>query len=123
MHRAELIVESFVQFVKEHPRFSGTYKALLQCMTRDENGVFRGFVELPDGTKGFTHMLKELQPWLVARGVSVRVEGKLKQRLKFVVENVQMSNQVPNVVPKYKGSIVENILGDLNDPIWRGIYD
>lgn len=113
MDKAGLIVEAFVQFVKEHPRFSGTYKALLQCMTRDESGGFKGFVEFPEGTKGFTHMLGELQPWLEARGVSVRVEGKLKQRLKFVVEKMDVLptvSQFPSVVPTDKGSIVENIV-------------
>ena len=118
MDKADLIVETFVQFVKEHPRFSGTYKALLQCMTRDESGDFKGvakthgFVELPEGTRGFTHMLRELQPWLVARGVSVRVEGKLKQRLKFVVEKLDVvptSSQVSNVMLMDSGVIVENV--------------
>ena len=131
-HGINLIAEELVRFGIEQERFLGTYKALVDLIA-NRNPVVASF--LPQGTKGFTHMLKELQPWLEERGVRVRVDGKLKQRLRFLVVKLDVvptvsqlpgvlptvgwlpsvfptAGQVPNVVPTGGGPIVENVVAN-----------
>ena len=94
----KFLVVWIVKFADVHPQWVGTYKVLRNDLLNVEFGAWGERAErLPKGTKGFTTYLKWLCPMLLEKGVELRVDGTIRQRLRFQLTKVGGSDVVPTI--------------------------